>query len=169
MDNLHHPTGFTYDLSLVPDYPGYEWLPQPDENGRTIYKPHLMETSTPEAMDVRRLNYNVDCLLAMAKQKVIRGLEENLATHREIGKALTKWRSEMLVRIHPREVEELTIYQHQLIAAIQRERESNMIGRIKEGFKVEVDPEADALVRQQQAKARRDMGLPPVMHEGFKK
>jgi len=43
LNNDHQPTGFTYDLSLVPDYPGYEWLPESDESGRTIYKPHLIE------------------------------------------------------------------------------------------------------------------------------
>jgi len=35
-----HWTGFTYDLSLVEKDPNYEWLPEPDESGRTIYKPH---------------------------------------------------------------------------------------------------------------------------------
>jgi hypothetical protein len=39
----HHPTGFTYNPDLAPDYPGYEWLPEPDENGRVIYRPHRIE------------------------------------------------------------------------------------------------------------------------------
>jgi len=40
MDNLNHPTGFTYSLDVVEDYPGYEWKPELDERGRTIFKPH---------------------------------------------------------------------------------------------------------------------------------
>ena len=44
MDNLNHPTGFTYSLDVVPEFEGYEWKPELDENGRTIFKPQPMET-----------------------------------------------------------------------------------------------------------------------------
>jgi len=162
----HHPTGYTYSLDVVPDYPGYEWRPEPDGE-RTIYKPHPMEK--PAANEVREFNSYVDQLVEMAKQKIIyANLEDNLSLHRQIGSVLHKWRSEGMVRMHPSEVEALTIYQIQLLNRIDQQREDRMINKIEEGFQVELDPEGDALVRQEQAQARRDMGLPPVMHQGWK-
>jgi hypothetical protein len=168
MDDLNHPTGFTYDLSVVQDYPGYEWLPEPDENGRTIYKPHKMEK--PAANEVREFNSYVDQLVEMARQKMIyANLEDNHSLHRQIGSVLYKWRSEGMVRIHPSEVEALTVYQNQLLTRMDEQRTQRMVNKIEEGFQVEVDPEGDALVRQEQTKARTQMGLPPAMTEGFKK
>ena len=159
MDNSNHPTGYTYDLSLVPEYAGYEWLPEPDENGRTIYKPHKMETKAPEAMEMRRLNHQVDTLLEMAKHKIFKDdLEENLSIHRRIGAALFKWRSEALVRINPQEVEALTIYQFQLLTLMDQQREDRAMKAIQDGFQVEVVEET-----------RASIGLPPISHEGFKK
>jgi len=159
MDESNHPTGFTYDLSLVPEYEGYEWLPEPDESGRTIYKPQPMETKSPEAMEMRQLNHQVDTLLEMAKHKIFKEtLEENLTIHRQIGTVLHKWRSEAIVRIHPREVEALTIYQFQLLTLMDRQREDRAMKAIQDGFQVEVVEET-----------RASIGLPPISHEGFKK
>lgn len=112
-----------------------------------------METKSPEAMEVRRLNHQIDCLLEMARQKMTRPtLEENLQIHREIGEVLNKWQSEGLTRIHPSEVQQLTIYQYQLLGVMDRQREVEAIIEQSE-------------ILQEVAETR--MGLPQIMHRGF--
>lgn len=151
--NDPRPRGFTYDLS--------------DESGRIIYRPHRMETKSEAAQEIRQMNLEVDTLLNMAKQKVTYArLEDNMATHRKIGETLMKWKSEGLVRIHPSEVEELTIYQNHLHLVIEKQR----VEAVNQVMSGEIDiTDGTEAVRKQESDTRVKMGLPPIMHRGWER
>lgn len=111
-----------------------------------------------EAHEIKNLNAEIDTLLEMASQRVLyTDLEDNLALHRKIGSALFKWRSEGIVRIHPQEVETLTIYQLQLLTRMDQQREERAENLIEQ------------VVEQVATTREQVFGLPPISFEGFKR
>lgn len=162
-DNME---GWTQNGEWYENFPPGDENPLSKQEGKQNCTPNRsnMETleTTNEAMTIRRLNEEVDTLLEMASQKVLfPSVTENHQVHRRIGTMLTKWRSEKLVRIHPREVEALTIYQNQLLWRMDEQRADKAMERICGGFQVQLDETAEAV--------EKVVPVAPIGLEGWKK